>query len=182
MRLLSGKILAAVGILLIPALSSAMISPVSTHKIGNKFEDKVRHELVMLPYFGVFDNLAFSVEGSTVTLYGQVVRPTLRSDAERVVKHIEGVETVRNEIEVLPPSPMDDQIRMAEYRAIFGFASLGRYSWGPVPPLHIIVKNGHVSLEGAVANPTDRNLATIRANEVSGVFSVDNHLTIDPKA
>jgi hyperosmotically inducible protein len=171
-----------IGAIAAPTVSFAATSTVSTRKIGSRFEDSIRHELVMLPYFGVFDNLAFSVDGSTVTLSGQVVRPTLRSDAERVVRHIEGVQTVVNNIEVLPPSPFDDQIRLAEYRSIFGFASLGRYSWGPVPSLHIIVKNGHVTLEGVVANPTDSNLAKIRANGVSGVFTVENNLKIDKRS
>lgn len=162
-------------------VSQAAISTVSTQKLQDRFENKIRHELVMLPYFGVFDNLSFTVEGSHVILSGQVTRPTLKSDAERVVKRIEGVESVTNEIEVLPPSPMDDQIRLAEYRAILGYSTLSRYSWGPVPPIHIIVKNGHVTLEGAVNNETDKNVATIRANGVSGVFSVENNLRVDKK-
>src|ERR1700674_5831009 len=84
----------------------------------------VRHELVMLPYYSIFDNLAYRVDGATVTLYGEVTRPTLKSDAERAVKHIEGVNQVLNKIEVLPLSPFDDRIRMAEYRAIFGYGPM----------------------------------------------------------
>src|SRR6202011_3618706 len=130
----------------------------------------VRHELVMLPYYGIFDDLAFKVEGHTVTLLGAVVRPTLKSDAERVVKRISGVEQVINQIEVLPASPMDDQIRMAEYRAIYGDPAIStRYGYRSLPPIHIIVKNGHVTLEGVVADKADRDLVNLRANSVPGV-------------
>ncbi len=140
---------------------------------------EVRHELVMLPYYGVFDNLAYRVDGGTVTLFGQVTRPTLKSDAEKVVKSIEGVERVINNIDVLPLSPMDDQIRLAEYRAIYGTPGLDRYGLQAVPPIHIIVKNGHVALEGVVATEADRNLAEIKAKSVPNVFSVDNHLQVE---
>jgi hyperosmotically inducible protein len=110
---------------------------------------QVRHELLMLPYYGVFDDLAFRIDGDTVTLLGQVTRPRLKSDAERAVKKIEGVGRVINEIEVLPLSPMDDQIRMAEFRAIYGDPSLStRYGYRALPSIHIIVKSGHVALEG----------------------------------
>jgi hyperosmotically inducible protein len=140
---------------------------------------EVRHELVMLPYYGVFDNLAYKVDGYTVTLMGQVTRPTLKSDAENVVKKIEGVEQVKNEIEVLPLSPNDDRIRRAVYRAIYGSAGLDRYALQAVPPIHIIVNNGNVALEGVVANEGDKNVAGIRANGVSGVFSVKNNLRVE---
>ena len=122
----------------------------------------------MLPYYGVFDNLAYRVDGDTVTLMGQVTRPTLKSDAENVVKRIEGVERVVNHIEVLPLSPNDDRIRIAVYRAIYGQTGLDRYALQAVPPIHIIVNNGNVTLEGVVASETDKNLANIRANGVPG--------------
>jgi hyperosmotically inducible protein len=141
---------------------------------------QVRHQLLMLPYYGVFDDLAFRVDGNTVTLLGAVTRPTLKSDAERAVKKIEGVGNVVNEIEVLPLSPMDDQIRRAEYRAIYGDPALStRYAYGSVAPIHIIVKNGHVTLEGVVANQTDKNLIGMRANGVPNVFSVTNDLQVE---
>jgi hyperosmotically inducible protein len=140
---------------------------------------EVRHELVMLPYYGVFDNLSYSVSGSTVTLSGQVTRPTLKSDAGNVVKDIEGVERVVNNIEVLPTSPNDDRTRMAVYRAIYGQAALNRYGLQAVPPIHIIVKNGNVTLEGVVANEGDKNIANVQANGVSGVFSVTNNLRVE---
>lgn len=140
---------------------------------------EVRHELVMLPYYGVFDNLAFRVDGNAVTLLGQVTRPTLKTDAGNVVKGIEGVEQVNNQIQVLPLSPMDDRIRLAEYRAIFSQAGLDRYAMQAVPPIHIIVNNGKVTLEGMVASEADKNLAGIKANGVSGVFSVTNNLRVE---
>jgi hyperosmotically inducible protein len=132
----------------------------------------------MLPYLGVFDNLAYKVDGYKVTLMGQVTRPTLKSDAERVVKEIEGVEQVDNQIEVLPPSPVDDRLRLRLYRAIYGYAALQKYALGVQKPIRIIVKRGHVTLEGVVDSETDKNLAGIRANGVSGVFSVTNNLQV----
>jgi hyperosmotically inducible protein len=145
----------------------------------NQLAREVRHELVMLPYYGIFDNLEFRVDGGAVTLMGQVTRPTLKSDAENVVKRVEGVQRVINNIEVLPLSPNDDRIRMALYRAIYGQASLNRYALQAVPPIHIIVKNGNVTLVGVVANDSDKNLAGIQARGVPGVFSVNNELRIE---
>jgi hyperosmotically inducible protein len=141
---------------------------------------KVRHELVMLPYYGIFDDLAFRIDGSTVTLLGQVVRPTLKDDAGRVVKRVAGVEQVVNNIEVLPLSPMDDQIRRAEFAAIYRDPSISiRYGYRALPSIHIMVKNGHVTLEGVVANQADKNLIGIRANGVANVFSVNNDLQVE---
>jgi hyperosmotically inducible periplasmic protein len=145
----------------------------------NRVEREVRHELVTLPFYGVFDNLAFQVDGGTVTLLGQVSRPTLKTDAERVVKSIEGVERVINRIEVLPLSPYDDRIRLATYRAIYGNTALNRYALQAIPPIHIIVKNGNVTLEGVVANEGDKNIADIQARSVPGVFSVTNNLRVE---
>jgi hyperosmotically inducible periplasmic protein len=139
---------------------------------------EVRHQLVLLPYYSVFDNLAFKVEGDKVTLSGQVVRPTLKSDAESAVKSIEGVAAVVNNIEVLPVSTMDDQLRRAVYRAIYGDSVLFRYGESAVPSIHIIVKNGNVTLVGVVDNESDKNLANLRANGVPNVFSVKNDLAV----
>jgi len=139
---------------------------------------EVRHEILMLPYFGVFDYIAFKVDGYNVTLLGQVVRPTTKSDAEGAVKHIEGVEKVDNQIEVLPPSPMDDQLRMRLFRAIYGDPALQKYELGVQKPIRIIVKNGRVTLEGVVDSDGDKNLAGLRANGVSGAFSVTNNLQV----
>ncbi len=139
---------------------------------------EVRHELLMLPYYTVFDNLAYEVQGGTVVLLGQVTRPVLKSDAEGAVKGIEGVEKVVNNIQVLPPSPMDDRIRMAEYRAIYGQPSLNKYAVSAQPSIHIIVNNGNVTLEGVVDNETDKNIAGIQAKSVSGVFGVKNNLRV----
>jgi hyperosmotically inducible protein len=135
----------------------------------------------MLPYYGVFDNLAYKVDGSTVTLLGQVTRPTLKSDAEHVVKDIEGVDKVVNDIEVLPLSPNDDRIRIAVYRTIYSQPSLSRYGFQAVPSIHIIVKNGNVALEGTVANQGDKDIAKMQANSVPGVFSVTNNLRVEGK-
>ena len=145
----------------------------------NRISKEVRHELVMLPYYGVFDNLAYRVDGAKVSLFGQVREPKLKADAERAVKSVEGVASVDNEIEVLPLSPNDDRIRVAVYRAIYSKAPLQRYQLNAVPPIHIIVKNGHATLEGVVANEGDKNLANIAAKGVSGVFSVTNRLTVE---
>jgi len=141
---------------------------------------QVRHSLLSLPYYGIFDDLAFRIDGGTVTLLGAVVKPTLKSDAENSVKHLEGVQRVVNQIEVLPLSPMDDQIRMAEYRAIYGDPELAtRYGYRALPSIHIIVKNGNVTLEGVVANQFDKNLVNMRASSTPNVFKVTNNLLVE---
>jgi hyperosmotically inducible protein len=147
-------------------------------KAVQRIVKEVRHELLMLPYLDVFDYLAYKVDGYDVTLLGQVTRPTLKSDAERAVKSIEGVEKVDNQIEVLPPSPMDDQLRIRLYRAIYGYAPLQKYALGVQKPIRIIVKSGRVTLEGVVDNQADKNMAGIRANGVSGTFAVVNNLQV----
>ena len=139
---------------------------------------EVRHELLMLPYLDVFDYLAYKVDGYNVTLMGQVTNPTLKSDAGNVVKRIEGVEQVDNQIEVLPPSPMDDQLRRRLFRAIYGYPAMQKYAMGVQKPIRIIVKNGKVTLEGVVDSEGDKNIANIRANSVPGVFSVTNNLQV----
>jgi hyperosmotically inducible protein len=169
-------------ILVVLALCALLASPLPAqkHPISQKAVDRivkeVRHQLLMLPYLDVFDNLAYQVNGYNVTLLGQVTRPTLHDDAERVVKKIEGVEKVTNKIEVLPVSIYDDRLRERLFRAIYGYGPLQRYAIVPQKPIRIIVKNGHVTLEGVVDSEMDKNLANIQANSVSGVFSVVNHL------
>ncbi len=151
-----------------------------SEKAVQRIIKEVRHELVLLPFYGVFDNLAYKVDpDGTVTLLGQTVRPTLKSDAENAVKRIEGVERVVNQIEVLPVSPNDDRIRRAVYRAIYGNDVLSQYSLRAVPPIHILVKNGNVTLEGAVARQMDKQIAEMQTKSVSGVFSVTNNLQVD---
>jgi hyperosmotically inducible periplasmic protein len=147
-------------------------------KMQENLVKEVRHQLLLLPYYSVFDNLLFKVEGDKVTLLGQVVRPTLKSDAENAVKSIEGVASVNNQIEVLPVSPMDDQLRRAVYRTIYGDAVLSRYGMSALPSIHIIVRNGNVTLEGVVDSESDKNLANLRASAVPNVFSVMNNLTV----
>lgn len=146
-----------------------------------RIQKEVRHELLMLPWFSVFDNIAFQVNGGTVTLLGQVTRPVTKSDAENSIKHIEGVDQVVNKIEVLPPSPMDDQSRLALYRAIYGFPTLEKYAMGVQKPIRIIVNNGHVTLEGVVDSQSDKETANLRANSVPGIFSVTNNLQVAPR-
>jgi|SRR5579863_1749235 len=150
----------------------------ASEKAVARIQKEVRHELLMLPYLGVFDNLAYKVDGYNVTLFGQVTRPALKSDAENAVKRIEGVEKVDNQIEVLPPSVMDDNLRRRLYRAIYGYGPLQKYALGVQQPIRIVVKNGHVALEGVVDGEADKNIAGMRANGVSGVFSVTNNLAV----
>jgi len=149
-------------------------------KAESRIAREVRHELVTLPFYSVFDDLAYRVDGYTVTLFGSVVRPVLKSDAENAVKKIEGVEKVVNNIEVLPLSPNDDRIRRAIYRSIYSQPGMEMYSLQAVPPIHIIVRNGHVTLKGAVGNQGDKQRAGIAANGVPGVFSVTNDLLVSP--
>jgi len=140
---------------------------------------ETRHEILSLPYFDVFDNIEFRVDRYNVTLMGQVTRPTLKSDAESAVKGIDGVESVSNQIEVLPLSPSDDRLRVALYRAIYGFSSLQRYALPVIKPIRIIIKNGHLTLEGVVNNEADKNVVKLRAKGVHGVFSVPNNLRVE---
>jgi hyperosmotically inducible protein len=164
--------------------SSNAASPKAQNTLSQRGSDRisreVRHELVLLPFYGVFDNLAYRVSpDGTVTLLGEVVRPTLKSDAENVVKKIEGVERVDNQIRVLPVSPMDDQIRRATFRAIYGNDVLRDYAVRAVPPIHIIVDNGHVTLVGVVARQMDKQIAEMQAKSVPNVFSVTNNLVVE---
>jgi hyperosmotically inducible periplasmic protein len=147
-------------------------------KSQERIVKEVRHELLMLPYFGVFDYIAFKVDGYTVTLLGSVVKPVTKSDAENSVKRIEGVEKVDNQIEVLPPSSMDDRLRQRVFRAIYQYPALQKYELGVQKPIRIIVKNGRLTLEGVVDSEGDKNLVGVRANGVSGIFSVTNNLQV----
>jgi hyperosmotically inducible protein len=174
------SLLLAVVLLVMSAFAIAQAPGALSQKSYERILKEVRHELVMLPFYGVFDNLAYKVDpDGTVTLLGQVTRPTMKSDAENAVKRIEGVAKVVNNIEVLPTSFNDDQIRRATYRAIYGNDVLSTYQLRAVPPIHIIVKNGNVTLEGVVARQMDKQLAGVQANGVSGVFSVTNNLQVE---
>jgi len=171
--------IALTAIILLTAAPAQGAAPLDERSIA-RITKEVRHELVMLPFYGVFDNLAYKVDpDGTVTLLGQVARPTLKSDAENVVKRIEGVPNVVNDIEILPTSLNDDHIRRATYRAIYGNAVLHPYQLRAVPPIHIIVKNGHVTLEGVVARQMEKQIAGVQANSVPGVFSVTNNLQVE---
>jgi hyperosmotically inducible protein len=172
--------IAALAAMLVIAVSAATAAPKTA--AGSEPGDQspvikqVRHELLMLPYYGIFDNLAYKVDGSTVTLYGQVVQPVTRKDAEKSVARIKGVERVINNIEVLPLSSFDDAIRARTVREMWRMGALYRYTRGVHPSLHIIVSGGHVTLEGVVSNKTDKQLAYLAASRVPGVFSVTNNL------
>jgi len=177
------------GVLASFTVCSVMLVSIAAYAQGNQPLDQksiaritkeVRHELVMLPFYGVFDNLTYKVDADgTVTLLGQTARPVLKSDAENSVKKIEGVPRVVNNIEVLPASPADDRTRREAYRAIYGNAVLSEYQLRAVPPIHIIVNNGHITLEGVVARAMDKQIAGVQANSVPGTFSVTNNLVVE---
>lgn len=164
---------------------TALASPVDSaatsenSRSEQRISGEVLHQLRMIPQFTVFDNLAYRVDGGTVTLTGQVREPFLKDSAEKSIQHLEGVERVDNQIEVLPPSFNDDRIRRQVARAVYRDPRLSMYAIQPTPPIHIIVKNGHVNLEGIVRTQTDKNDAFIRANGVPGVFSVQNNLQVE---
>jgi osmotically-inducible protein OsmY len=158
----------------VPARAGQQVS----EQAATRIQREVRHQILLLPYFNVFDNITYSVDGGTVTLMGQVTQPVIKTEAGKVVKQIEGVNKVINNIEVLPVSTIDDQLRLRLYRAIYNYPALQRYALPVIKPIRIIVKQGHVTLEGVVDSQADKNLVGIRANSVSGVFSVKNDLRV----
>src|SRR5665213_1106687 len=170
LRFLSAIVLAG-AISLTMGTFSANAAPTTNPKVKS-IPEQVHHELAMLPWYGAFDNLAYQVNGTEVILSGQVTseHAVTKDDAGKFVSSIPGVTNVINNIEILPVSLFDNQIRRAEYRAVFSRGDLGRYTLGAIPQVHIIVKNGHVSLEGVVMNQMDKNMAGIFANTVPGVF------------
>ena len=141
-----------------------------------RLERQIRKEIVTLPFYSIWDHIEYSINGDKVTLMGQVYRPSMKKSVERVVKNVEGVGSVENKIDILPTSTQDDQIRRAAYRAIYGHPALQNYQLRAVPPIHIIVENGNITLEGVVQNSMDKNVAGIQANGVSGAFKVTNNL------
>ena len=179
--ILGAGLLGGTGVM-VRAAGISVVSQQSHSRDNAHFADwlktEVHHQLALLPYYSIFDNLEYSIDGATVTLQGQVVHGTLKDDAENAVKKIEGVEKVVNNIEILPPSPDDDQIRRAEFRSIYGFGPLEKYATSSVASIHIIVKGGHVTLEGVVDSESDKDTANIRANSVANVFSVTNNLKV----
>jgi len=150
-------------------------------KAQERITKEVRHQILMLPDFGAFDNIAFKLNGYDVILYGQVVQPSLKDDAAKVIKKIEGVERVENHIEVLPTSGNDDRLRRDLFIAIYRYGPLQHYGVGSNRPIRIIVNHGNVTLEGVVDREADKNMAYIRANGVPGVFSVKNNLVVPGK-
>lgn len=161
-----------------PVIPGYSVTDTSTNKGEARISKEVRHELAMLPYYTLFDDLRYRVNGYTVELLGDVVNPSLKTDAEKAVKSIEGVEQVINHINVLPPSPNDDRIRRQVARAVFSTGGLSRYSWEAAPSIHVVVNGGHVKLTGVVDTPGDKTLAGMAANQVPGVFSVENDLLV----
>jgi len=172
------KVLSIVAAVLALTVLSPAMQREASQQAAERIQKEVRHEILMLPFYDVFDNITFKVEGYNVTLSGQVTRPTLKTDAERVVKGIEGVETVNNQIEVLPVSNNDDGLRLKLFRAIYRYPALQRYALPVIKPIRIIVKNGNVTLEGVVDNEADKNLVNMRARGISGLFSVTNNLVV----
>jgi len=172
------KVLSIVAAVLALTVLSPAMQREASQQAAERIQKEVRHEILMLPFYDVFDNITFKVEGYNVTLSGQVTRPTLKTDAERVVKGIEGVETVNNQIEILPVSNNDDGLRLKLFRAIYRYPALQRYALPVIKPIRIIVKNGNVTLEGVVDNEADKNLVNMRARGVSGLFSVTNNLVV----
>jgi hyperosmotically inducible periplasmic protein len=172
-------VLSAVALCFFSVTSAQKPTESASPRAEERLMREVRKELVTLPYYSVFDNLMYRVNGRTVELIGQVTRPTLKDDAERAVKSIEGVEEVKNNIEVLPLSPNDDKIRLDAFRAIYGHAALNRYALQAVPPIHIIVKNGSLTLEGVVATEMDKTIAYTQARSVPGALSVTNNLRVE---
>jgi hyperosmotically inducible protein len=188
MRLLAS--LFAMFALLFAFAASALYAqvPVSKNKLAQSEEKgsptltrQIRHQLIVLPFYSVFDFISFSIDGNKVTLTGQVLRHTLKDNAEAEVKALEGVDTVVNQIEVLPPSPSDDELRRALYRAIYEDSTLQHYATEKVPPIHIIVKNGHVALEGSVDSSSDKARASLRASDVADVLVLRNNLVVQSK-
>ncbi len=163
-----------------PVVADYGKQPQSSDPVENHIAKEVRHELLMLPYYSLFDDLEYTVQGRTVTLSGSLTseHAVTKSEAENVVKHIEGVEKVINNIKILPPSPFDQQARVQVYRRLANTGDLSRYFWEAAPSIHIIVDNQHVTLKGFVNSETDKNLATIAANQVPGIFQVTNELRI----
>src|SRR5262245_56020305 len=176
------SLVSTVLVLLMAGVASGPAQSTANQRMQERISREVRHELVMLPQLTIFDNLAYQVNGDTVTLTGQVRNAVLKDAAEKSVKNIEGVEKVNNNIEILPASPGDDRIRLQVARAIFSDDRLFRYSMGAVPPIHIIVSGGHVKLEGIVDSQADKDTAGIRANSVPGIFSVENNLRVEGSA
>lgn len=162
------------GAMLLPAATTTQNSP----KAQERLEKQVRRELITLPFLTIFDNLNYRVDGDTVYLSGQTIRPVLKSDAQNRLRGIEGITNVVNEIEVLPLSPMDDRLRLVVARVVYGQSALNRYALGANPSIRIIVRNGNVTLEGVVDREMDKNIAGIQANGVAGVFSVTNNLRV----
>jgi osmotically-inducible protein OsmY len=178
-------LLALLAVLMTPTLQAQSTSVQKSAKPEERapsgLSREIHHQILVLPFYSVFDFIVFTLDGSRVTLSGQVARRNLRAQAEAAVKSIEGVGVVINNIEVLPISPADDELRRAAYRALYEDPTLARYAIQNVPPIHIIVKNSNVTLEGSVDSLSDKNLAALRAGGVANVLGVKNNLVVHPR-
>ena len=163
-----------------PVVADYGKQPQSNDPVENNIAKEVRHELLMLPYYSLFDDLEYTVQGRTVTLSGSLTSEhgVTKADAENAVKRIEGVDKVINNIKILPASPMDERARIKVYRSLENTGSLSRYFWEAAPSIHIIVDNQRVTLKGFVNSEMDKNLATMAANQVPGIFQVTNELRV----
>ncbi len=167
----------AAGVLMaLPGFGATKGAPVSNPNI----ERDVRQAINKLAYYGVFDDLSFSVDKTgAVTLSGQVMQYNVRNSAVSVVRDVPGVTRVNDQIEVLPLSPFDNSIRIRAYNAIFGYPALSRYAINSRPPIRILVKNGNVTIAGVVNNDLDRKLIYNRVQNLPRVFSVTSNLRLD---
>jgi hyperosmotically inducible protein len=169
------------GAVVLILMATSTVGAQQLYSRDDRVSSAIYRELITLPYYGVFDHMKFEVsKGGVVTLRGAVRNPTLKDDAESRVRSVEGVEEVRNEIDVLPASPQDDRIRLAAYRAIYRHDTLERYGLNAVPPIHIIVKQGTITLEGMVDSKLDSQVAEMQARGVSGTFAITNNLEVEP--
>jgi hyperosmotically inducible protein len=172
---LAARLLGVAMLLANSAVAAAAPDPIRTQQLAAD----IQSALLRLPYYDVFDNLGYEVrDQGTVMLVGQVRTAWLKSSAERAVKRVPGVDTVVNQIEVLPVNINDDRIRMAVYRSLFYDSTLDRYARGSNPSIRIVVRNGRVTLEGLVSNEMDKTIAGMKARQVFGVFDVDNRLVV----
>jgi osmotically-inducible protein OsmY len=163
-----------------PVVADYGKQPQSSEAVENHIAREVRHQLLMLPYYSLFDDLEYTVQGRTVTLSGSLTseHAATKAQAENAVKRIEGVDKVVDNLKILPPAPLDDRARVQVYRHLAGTASLSRYFWEAAPSIHIVVDNQRVTLKGFVNSEADKNVATMAANQAPGIFQVNNELRV----
>lgn len=177
-------VLAAIAVVVVPlaAAEAATNARLSASQDKAVLSREIHHQLQVLPFYSVFDYISFSLKGNIVVLTGSVLRASLKTDAEQAVKSLEGVAAVQNQIQILPTSPADDELRRNIYRAIYEHPSLEHYAIQTLPPIRIIVNNGNVTLEGAVDSQGDKNTAGAKAGNVAGLRGVSNNLVVQERA